>query len=1557
MKTKQRIGTILPRHPRSWFFAALCCAAAFSIQIVYGQELETLTEYELGEIPDQESYNGHSLFKVADVELGAGALYTVGAQPIPAGEFRINPLSGTFVFNADEAVDRKPFKVTFRAERGAETASQTIWITPNITPVAEATAIVYKGDPDAQQGDPSIHADVTTSPDCETQTWNHQSYVGETDPAKCVQKYTFEGENLYIDSDIPGGLWQTYFQQKRLDVSAVKLTAGTIVIRERVHWPQVSWEINADVLRFEDKPGRPPAAIVTTPADFPLPCDATLPCDGDVGLNGGNIAVNVEEYDAVDTGGFPSDAVRFDLSGGRGEDPGLGANGDPGESLSAMPESMIDAAQMYRSQNYYIPDEILPVEDPLWGWPGDSYTGEFYELDDENRLESGITCYYEYRHHSVLFTDLVTSLLGMSWDEEIKWESEIETILREPAADELDPCWPTDGTDALAGGTPGSGGNGGTIVATIASELLAEIAVSAGGDPGLGGTLYQGGSAGRPLTAYKISGWTYQLVDPWDSRIDSDLNVSFFGYHAFDLDRLAGDFGGWEFDAITDFDTDFEGAFQSHNPKSGTNATDPTGFPGTSGTTTNLAENPNDENLKLVARLRALARYIRDLYVNGHYDLVREEIASNMEIIAEMELESTVSDELAQLRHELQTMHYQITNHLDYFGNPNGWVPMLSFEVTASAFEKEIDRALEVLYLTYWIGEKQNSIEQKIDAMSLAGSLLEDELGNNMDSFQIVRQAVPGMLTNLAEIENQIGVDVSTLQSLDGELRRQAAQSLKETPWSKAVKMAGVVSQMLPIPYVQPMLGTIGKGASEMFSGFDPHEVEWDQINLSDVGAPIIQGAGVGTTVLKQGLDTWATSVGEDIEKYKEASEAGKLNGFVDACKKDPPPSTVVDGGVPSDAGAPKGNYDGKDNACLAQEATDLKETLGKLSGYAEQIGTGLQELSEITKESEIPEAEVERVFQELRASAPEFNVVGGSLADLMLGKQRVMQEVNAAQTHLANLTNGITHNMRALTNISAEVTNLYEIKLSYGAQMYLDEMEARAKDRLLKYHYYLAKAYQYRMLKPYEGKLDLSSLFDEFRDLADATDSDGTLSQDEFNVLKGLYTAALSEVTAAIFDELQSTPPEDTLFASFELTPGELDKLNAAGQVIINLRDRGIFARDMENIRIVDLRTLVLQVHPEKTGEYGANAQMWLTFEHSGDSLINSNGQMYWFTHYNSENVNPIAWTTAYDAFGVVSTDREEQCRVYDEFRGEGSICESTISAANESLLAYLLSEDGKDTTDLMKYSRPAAWANILVKKEVSTSSGEGMVLDKLRIDLQYDFYKKSPNHKDLEIFVLGDITPAIFLDDESGSLRDANGRGDGRGDFLRVFGPDQEVIVEASQRFGTWEFDYWRVEGGEIDPSPIIDVKLTEHTRLEAVYLNTDPNADSDGDGILDVVEDAGDPDNDGLPNYLDDDSDGDGISDAIETDDDADLDRIPNFLDLDSDADGLTDEEEGYGDSDGDGIPNFLDATEGDDGKGGDCGCDTVGQQSGVFGSLLLLIGLLGMGLRRKQRQPAA
>ena len=114
---------------------------------------------------------------------------------------------------------------------------------------------------------------------------------------------------------------------------------------------------------------------------------------------------------------------------------------------------------------------------------------------------------------------------------------------------------------------------------------------------------------------------------------------------------------------------------------------------------------------------------------------------------------------------------------------------------------------------------------------------------------------------------------------------------------------------------------------------------------------------------------------------------------------------------------------------------------------------------------------------------------------------------------------------------------------------------------------------------------------------------------------------------------------------------------------------------------------------------------------------------------------------------------------------------------------------------------------------------------------------------------------------------------------------------------------------------------------------------DTDQDGDGISDAEEGYADPDQDGIPSYLDLDSDGDCILDSAEAGDDlletpavdSDGDGAADFHDLDSDGDGLADGAEDLDcdglldpgetspldqDSDGDGASDLIEVSVGTD-----------------------------------------
>ncbi|MBX7259916.1 MAG: S8 family serine peptidase, partial [Candidatus Hydrogenedentes bacterium] len=171
-------------------------------------------------------------------------------------------------------------------------------------------------------------------------------------------------------------------------------------------------------------------------------------------------------------------------------------------------------------------------------------------------------------------------------------------------------------------------------------------------------------------------------------------------------------------------------------------------------------------------------------------------------------------------------------------------------------------------------------------------------------------------------------------------------------------------------------------------------------------------------------------------------------------------------------------------------------------------------------------------------------------------------------------------------------------------------------------------------------------------------------------------------------------------------------------------------------------------------------------------------------------------------------------------------------------------------------------------------------------------------------------------------------------RGD-LRVFltSPSGMVSQLASERagdsgdnFSNWKFTsvaHWGENPNGTWQLKVADVFTPDTGTLNSwsIQIYGTVPEDSDSDGISDIVEGTGDPDNDTIPNYLDPDSDGDGINDSVAGDGDVDGDSTPNFLDLDADGDGLSNAyEQGVSqgtDVDNDGTLNFLDTDSDEDG----------------------------------------
>ena len=211
--------------------------------------------------------------------------------------------------------------------------------------------------------------------------------------------------------------------------------------------------------------------------------------------------------------------------------------------------------------------------------------------------------------------------------------------------------------------------------------------------------------------------------------------------------------------------------------------------------------------------------HAKDAYLYGYLDTASAALTNYLTLLENFrntpEWTNSLSEqwrcEFEQIYNEMAALLPGIAGNLDYFGNPPGWVPMLSFEANKAAFENETERAIRVLYLEYWIKHAATTIQQKVDALTSGRQKLKDEIEQYKTDYDAVLELIPALETQSITISNQIAYLQVELQSLEQRLKDQAQNNVaKRNEVEQTCKLLGGVLKIFPLG--QPLLGKIGAG-------------------------------------------------------------------------------------------------------------------------------------------------------------------------------------------------------------------------------------------------------------------------------------------------------------------------------------------------------------------------------------------------------------------------------------------------------------------------------------------------------------------------------------------------------------------------------------------------------------------------------------------------------------------------------------------------------------------------------------------------------------------------
>jgi len=771
----------------------------------------------------------------------------------------------------------------------------------------------------------------------------------------------------------------------------------------------------------------------------------------------------------------------------------------------------------------------------------------------------------------------------------------------------------------------------------------------------------------------------------------------------------------------------------------------------------------------------AVVKHAKDAYINIQnqftYNIFVEYSEYLTNCMASTEwvgLDEALKMELTNAQHEMQAVTFRIGQNLDYFGNPAGWVPMLSFEVNRLVFEQEIEKAISVMYLNYWMKDIDSSYEERINACNEAIKLAKQSLADDKALLNSLVFLIPELQDETAALQLQIEDLIRKIEIKKNQLLAQAKNNVKKR--NRLNKTAGIFSAIAKAaPVVGSFFGPIGTA----------------------IGSAVGGVASIGANVLSK------TANASDTYGYADA-----VGGFIDKANTE----LVKNEGFENIKEA-LGKIDPSSLGSTINTVSSAFSTIGKtVAPLMESIGN----LHKVFAQSSTPSDQVAAELNKLMAESKEFQGLKFE-AEVLEGKK-----VDVLQK-LANTFNGITTTgvevQKTIVSIDGLSGDVFKnnSKRDLRAMQYLDDMERRARERLLKYHYYMAKSYEYRLLEEYPNELNLTKMFDKFKEIAKADPNKKVLTSTDFRDLKVIYEDALSIVKEAIIDRFNIFgASEYTSTVSIPLADDELEALNSGSDVIINFANKGLIYANRENLRIVGLKVKEVKAHAE--GTQGSIDNFTLKLEHSGVSMLRQNGEFYYFNHINPEKKASIQWSFDYEG---------------------GAIKKNEVSAASTSLISSLL---GVKAGETMIYSRPGVWADIRISKDALPASKK-MVLESLVFELEYDYAERPTNNRNLDVYALGVDGSIETLRSADAAQRgtmlmpyievsksDRRNRANGRSLMYRTYTRDTEVTLTAPKEYGRYQFVNWTDRDNKVVSSNLsVDVRMANDVSLRANYLYT--------------------------------------------------------------------------------------------------------------------------------------
>lgn len=355
---------------------------------------------------------------------------------------------------------------------------------------------------------------------------------------------------------------------------------------------------------------------------------------------------------------------------------------------------------------------------------------------------------------------------------------------------------PGDGTDAVA---PGAAGNGGApgVLATNQAGLIAFWQAKPG-KAGQEAPRAKGGEGGSPRKSvfYECEYWWHFYMGSGEYDNSSEAKVKHLDY-------------------------------ESHNGASYTSK------PGNDADLVSIDLSETEANIWLHASLVPLLQdYVRACYLRGDQAEAQRLVDIYAPVfLGEIPLKRGIWQQRDTpywrgLQTEFATLQQRLANHLDYFGKPAGYTPMLSLASSFQLYRMNVDLALEVLMFTAWVAAKQTEQREIAEASRAASQLIIKDSAAIAARIEAAESRAKKLRNDVAALEKAQNEAHAELAVQKTRLYNEASSDIARIGQIKlAVNLGAALLQVFP--YGQPILGGVAAAGADAFDLLDeePDEV------------------------------------------------------------------------------------------------------------------------------------------------------------------------------------------------------------------------------------------------------------------------------------------------------------------------------------------------------------------------------------------------------------------------------------------------------------------------------------------------------------------------------------------------------------------------------------------------------------------------------------------------------------------------------------------------------------------------------------------------------------